>query len=174
MSAQWFICMTGPNCESRARLYLAQQRFTVSWLKCRERIVRPTGRVVEAIVSLFPRYLFVRLDPDHDQWHEILRTPGVVGMIMRDDKPAPLPDRVARDLFARADCTGLVDLGGPKGKRRPSYKAGSRVRVTDGPFTGFYADFRQLDGASRAQVLVEMMGGKFPVWLDESQIESAA
>jgi transcription antitermination factor NusG len=174
MTAQWYVVCTAPHCEPKARRNLLQQRYRVVWLKCRERIVRPTGRVVDAIVSLFPRYLFVHLS-ESDPWHPIKRTPGVTGIIMRDpETPAALPERVAKDLFARADCTGLVDLGGPKGKRRPSYRPGSEVKILGGPFEGFTGEFLTLGGESRAQVLVHLLGRPNRLWLDESQIGSAA
>lgn len=50
---------------------------------------------------------------------------------------------------------------------------GQSVRVKDGPFAGFFAEFDRLDSEGRLKVLLTLFGRLSFVTLDESQIEPA-
>jgi transcriptional antiterminator NusG len=57
---------------------------------------------------------------------------------------------------------------------RPTYKAGQRVRIIDGPFNEFIGTVSDLDmDRGKVRVLVSFFGRETPVELDFLQVEKA-
>ena len=68
---------------------------------------RRLGRRVSVIGAMFPRYLFVRLDSDTDNWAPIRSTLGVVSIVRFGHEPARVPDRFVDYLRSREDEKGI-------------------------------------------------------------------
>ena len=143
--------MARPGQDLRAQEHLENQGYSVYRPLARvPRVVR--GQRVDRIESLFPRYLFIRLDEALDNWSPIRSTRGVAGFVRFGAFPSVVPDELIgylRDNERRyADrAIEIADL-----------KKNAAVRVLDGPFKGCEGIFRKYDGDERALVLLQFLG----------------
>lgn len=113
---------------------------------------------------LFPRYLFVKTD---GRWRFLLGTYGLLGVVMGSKGPAVLPDTVLNALKAREGEDGLITL--PKA---PTFRPNGKVRVTDGTFSGCLGIYETHDGETRARILLDLLGRKVRVLIDENTLEA--
>lgn len=80
-------------------------------------------------VPLFRGYLFVRINPFSGERLQVLKTPGVVGLVGNQAGPLPIPDREIEDL--RTVLAAQV-----KCSEHPFLKEGDRVQVVRGVLAG--------------------------------------
>lgn len=153
---RWYAVMTKPRLEETAVEHLERQSFHV-WLPRLERDVRLRGRWRTRIEPLFPRYLFLRGSPGVDDFSTVRSTRGVSDFVRFGVDPAIVPDQVIEYLQATADPdTGIHHLG----KSVSRFKAGDRVQVLEGPFSGLEGVLLQEKGEDRVIVLLSVMGGQ--------------
>jgi transcription antitermination factor NusG len=74
------------------------------------RTVRHARRTRCVLRPLFPRYLFVALDPDRDPWRAVRGTIGVSALVMAGERPCPVPEGVVEAFAATADGEGGFDF----------------------------------------------------------------
>jgi transcriptional antiterminator RfaH len=158
---------------SAARLMPQQERLALHFLRLAgfetyvprlrgQRIVR--GRKVETSPSLFPGYCFVLITL---QWHAARWAPGVASLVRNGDGgPARVADAIISELRSREGSDGLIALPRPRGLR-----AGSRVKVTTGPFAGQLGIYAGMRARQRVEVLLTLLGGQQRVSLSREAIE---
>lgn len=106
------------------------------------------GRRYVACESLFPRYLFIRLDSVNDNWYPIRSTRGVQQIVrFNNGDPIAIHDEIIEGIRTRL--AGLPP--------EPVLKPGDRVRITEGPFSNLEAIFVAADGEERAVLLLAML-----------------
>jgi transcriptional antiterminator RfaH len=104
--------------------------------------------------SLFPGYLFARVEPLEMQPHLFRWLPGLIGVVAFDGHPAPISDAVINYLRDRA--AAVVSAGGPA---LLNIQPGDPVRIVAGPFNDLDAIFdAALDGRARVRVLLDVLG----------------
>ena len=113
---------------------------------------RRQGRRVAVITPMFPRYLFVHLSSQTDNWAPIRSTLGVVSIVRFGRAAARVPDALIALLIAREDTEGIQILPVEK------YKAGARVRIVQGSFAGYEGIFQAVSGRDRVTVLLDILG----------------
>lgn len=102
---------------------------------------------------LFPRYLFVALDPDRDPWQAVRGTIGVSALVMAGERPCPVPAGVVEALAAAVDGAGGFDF-------RKRLVPGTQVRFLTGPFADRLGRLVTMDDRERVGVLLEILGGE--------------
>lgn len=132
------------------------------------------GRKVEAARPLFPRYIFAAVDPYKQGWQDILDIEGVIDVLGRPNhNDFALPSYVPSswiEAMRKAEAAGVFD----RTKNNASqFKEGERVRVEEGPFTGFealiekfIAKMRSTTARKRAKVLVGFMNQMIAIEID--------
>ena len=148
----WFAVCCKPRQESVAEENLLRQDFQVYLPRMKSR-QRKRGRWVDVVEALFPRYVFIRIDPSRRSTASVRSTRGVVGLVRFGRQPAVVPDAVMEMLLKRADSASGFHEGG-----RPGLSAGDPIRLVDGPLVGMEGVFAQQDGESRVAVLMELLG----------------
>lgn len=100
--SRWFCAWVHEDEEHRAVQHLNRQAFqTYLPLHVERRSI---------LLPLFPGYLFIRFDPDVDQWGKIRSTRGVGGLIRHGTtRPTAIQPGVIEDLIARTSPRGVVD-----------------------------------------------------------------
>ncbi len=144
----WFVIHTKPRQELRALQNLQQQGYDCYLpLLPVERLQR--GAVVQAQEALFPRYLFVKLDPSLQGkgWAPIRSTKGVSRLVAFGDAPARVDEALIESLQRNEQAMAA----------RALFSVGEKVEVADGPFAGLEALYQMSDGEMRAVVLIEML-----------------
>ena len=155
---QWFAVHTLPHKENSAELHLKNQSF-ITFLPRIRKTMRHARRFYSKLVPLFPRYLFVALDPERDQWCSINGTYGVARLVMQHNRPLPVPPGVVESLLVLADDNGCVHL-----ERSKDLHPGQKVLIETGPLASHIAVIEHLDGKGRVALLLELMGQKARVY----------
>lgn len=160
----WYAIHCKPRQDARAAEHLQNQHYAV---------FRPLARVRRqlkyCIESLFPRYLFIRLDDTHESWAPIRSTRGVYDLVrVGKHQPAVVPDELVTSLQARMGEGGWIELESETG-----LKPGDRVIVADGPFRGCEAIFQARSAAERVVVLLKLLGGERRFVLPEAALVKA-
>ena len=114
---------------------------------------------------LFPRYLFVQTD---GRWRFLLGTFGVMGLVMQGERPAVMPTHEIESMKAREE-NGLIVLQQPAEHK---FHPGDKVRINSGAFSG-YVGMYDLDPSARVRVLLDLLGRKTRVEIDDDCLEAA-
>jgi transcriptional antiterminator RfaH len=115
--------------------------------------------------------LFVAIDRMTQRWRSIQSTIGVVHLVCNGEDPAWVRDGVISGISGlrnREDEHGFVRLS-----LRPRFAAGDEIRVVDGIFGSCLGLFEGLADRERVAILLDMLGRKGRVVLDEGAIAAA-
>jgi transcriptional antiterminator RfaH len=162
---RWYVVYSQPHQEFRSQTQLAAQGFH-TFLPRYRKTVRHARKLMTVNAPFFNRYLFVALDLSCDQWRSVNGTFGVTSLITDGAFPIPVPQGVIESLINISDADGFVNLG-------DALQVGERVKVLTGPFADLIGELVRLDGARRAQVLLQLLGGVVPVSIDRGHLVSA-
>ena len=153
--------------KSKAQMHLIRQGFNTylpRYLK-RRRHARRT-EIVPA--PLYPSYLFVTFNPLIHRWRSIHSTVGVARLVCNGEAPAVIGDTVIEGLKCRENAQGFIQL-----ERRPQFAAGDKVRVREGVFCDCLGLFEGMGDRERVAILLELLGRKVRVVLDEEFVVAA-
>ena len=148
---KWYLLTAKSNQDQRAEDNLLNQGYTVYRPLIRVPRIRK-GRREYRIESLFPRYLFVQLDPKQDNWSPIRSTFGVAGFVKLGMYPSVVPDHLIeyirsheQDYERRAVTIDEI-------------RKNDTVSFLGGSFAGYEGIFQKYDGEERALVLLHFLG----------------
>ena len=163
---RWYAVHCKPGQDERAEQHLRHQRYEVFRPLARLRR-RLRGQMRAVIESLFPRYLFVRLDDHAENWAPIRSTRGVRDLVrFAGGCPGPVPNVVIESLCDQTDPeTGCVELA-----RNTDFQPDQPVTIMEGPFAGREALFVSRRGEERVMVLLDVMQQAQRVELPESAL----
>jgi transcription antitermination factor NusG len=183
----WYAVQTKPRKEQPVESSLSDQGLTVllPWVVYERSRVASTRKArpgrprknpelaVSRTEPLFPGYLFVQLAPsDHERWHLVRRTPGVVRILGTGDEPVPVPDDAIELILEKSFGSGIIVFR----DGRPAWRdleAGTRVEITEEPFRGLVGILEKpTSGRKRVRVLLEMMGQEVPVEVDAGSVKA--
>jgi transcriptional antiterminator RfaH len=165
---RWYAVCCKPRQETVAEENLLRQGFHVYLPRIRIR-QRRRGQWLDAVEVLFPRYIFIRIDPLRRTTAPVRSTRGVIGLVRFGGQPAVVPDSVMEALLQRED-----SASGLHQDKRPLFSAGEAVKFVDGPLAGMEGVFTEQDGEKRVIVLLELLGKANKVKVDRDWIAKAA
>lgn len=145
-SACWYLIQCKPRQDERAERNLRSQQFSC-YRPTRDVDIIRRGRRVRQEESLFPGYLFIRLDRVQDNWFSIRSTRGVARLVSFGHEPARIPLEIIYAIKTHADLAPAC----------PSLCQGDRVRITEGPFSELEAIFMCADGDERVILLLNFL-----------------
>jgi transcriptional antiterminator RfaH len=164
-TSRWYVVHTHPSAEQRAATHIVRQGFAVylpQYLKKR----RHARRVDTVAAPLFPRYLFVAIDLSNQRWRAINSTVGVSRLISSGDELKAVLPGVVEAIRAREDGSGFLDMAAPR------FRPGTPVRVTRGAFEACCGIFEAASDHDRIAILLDMLGRKVRVMLDDDAVEA--
>lgn len=148
----WYVAYCKPRQEAVAEENLLRQGFRVYLPRIRS-TRRRRGQWIDAVEPLFPRYIFIQINPTRRSTAPVGSTRGVVGLLRFGGQLAVIPDEVINVLLQREDpAFGLHQ------DNRPLFCAGDPVKLIDGPLAGMEGIFAQENGEQRVTVLLELLG----------------
>jgi len=160
--AAWYAAYTCAKHEKRVAQQLEERRIE-SFLPTYESIRRWKDRKKVLELPLFPSYIFVQIDA-HNRL-ELLRLPGVLGLVTFQGKPA---------VVASAEIQNLRQ--GLSGRRvvhpHPYLKEGRRVRVRSGAMAGVEGVLVRRRDRSRVVLTISMLQRSVSIDIDEADVES--
>jgi len=156
---RWYAIHTHTRAERLGLGHLRRQGFDAylpQYLK-RRRHARRTDWVP---ASLFPGYLFVRMDPAAARWRAIQSTVGIRDLVCFGDMPAALPDGIVEGIRDREDDRGFVrmDTVAPFAK-------GNKVQIAAGALCEQVGLFDCMTDDERVVVLLDLLGRPLKVRL---------
>ncbi len=161
---RWYLVRTHTGREAFAAEQLERQAF-VTFLPKQPKTVRHARRLTVKLAAYFPGYLFVQLELARQRWRSINGTLGVIHLVGRGERPAPVPSGVVEALMAAADPRGVL--------QGPPLQAGQQVRIIAGAFADKLAIIERLDDAGRVRVLLDIVSGRVPVTIGREMIGEA-
>ncbi|MGX3097688.1 transcription termination/antitermination protein NusG [Helicobacter sp. 23-1046] len=135
-----------------------------------EEIVVPTEGVYDEKKkvtqrSLYPGYVFIKVDLDTQLWHLIQSLPRVGRFIGEQNKPTPLSEADINKILEK-----IKNPAAPKPKI--FFENGEVVRIVDGPFANFTATVEEYDIEQRKLKLnVSIFNRNTLVEIPYSQVE---
>jgi transcriptional antiterminator RfaH len=163
----WHVVQVHLHAETKAEMHLSRQGFETylpRYLK-RRRHARRTETVA---APLYPSYLFVRFNSSIHRWRSIHSTRGVVRLVCNGDVPAALDQAIIENLKSRENAQGFIQL-----ERRLKFALHDKVRVCEGAFTDCLGLVEGVSDRDRVVILLNMLGRKVRVLLNEELIVAA-
>ncbi len=161
----WYLVYTKPRQEGVAQANLERQGYPVYLPRVKQRR-RRAGRVTDIIEPLFPRYVFIQLSTQTDNWGPIRSTLGVSSLVRFGPDPAVVPEALIAVLRARDDETGLQAL------KLADFAPGQGVRIQAGPMQGYEGIFLARTSRDRVTLLLEILGKQVRVSVGPEDLES--
>ena len=162
----WYLIHSKPRQEHIAKEQLERQGYR-TYLPLFPLRRRRLGRTVKIIAPMFPRYLFIHLSDQTDDWRPIRSTIGVANLVRFAQAPARVPESLIMALQERENEEGIQVLPDR------DYQPGDRVRIAEGPFEGFEGIFQETSSRNRVLLLLQIAEKFVQLQLDAGQIESA-
>ena len=158
----WFLVQTKPKQELKALEHLERQGVSAF---CPRVLVEKLSRGRRTVTKevLFPSYLFVNFDQDSVSSMSIGYTRGVNRIVSFGDRPTEIPEQLVTQLRQRVDETNNRHISNLPAE-------GDELQILDGPFRGLNAIFSQIDGDSRAIVLITILSQKVKAILPFSSL----
>lgn len=164
---QWYAVQTQPSSEDRAVGHLQRQGYDI-YLPRYARKRRHARRIDTVASPLFPGYLFVRLDLERMAWRSVDGTRGVIRLVRRGDRPAPLPEGVVERL---RDCEDESGLHTPASLM--VLAPGTPLRIVGGAFDDHVGVFERMSADSRVVLMLSLLGRTVQVSLPRSAVDAA-
>lgn len=186
----WFVIRTNIKGEAKAERNLREAGFRTyaPWQKF-ERLNRRKRIWIQHEMRLAPRYLFLEADmPVEDiPWYVVRACEGVESVLGINGTPHRLSAAEVASLDAirnaeadfafdetRAGKLHRREIGKTKKETtRMKFPVGSKVRISDGPFSSFNGEVTNVNGRGHLSVMTEIFGRLTPVELDVDQVEAA-
>jgi len=160
----WYLIYTKQRQESVALNNLVRQGYEVYFPVVRQTSKRHRQSIA-AVLPLFPRYLFIRLDAVTDNWGPIRSTLGVISIVRFGQQAARVPDDLIDLLRESEDGQGMQVLPVKE------FSPGSRVRIVEGVLAGYEGVFLAKSGRDRVAVLLDILGKQTRTVIDAHTIE---
>ncbi len=165
---RWFAVYCKPRQELVAQQNLERQGFHTYLPRIQIRRHR-RGKWVDAVEVLFPRYLFIRVDPARNSIAPVRSTRGAVGLVKFGGQPAIVEDEVMELLLRHED-----EESGLHRDDRPAFSEGDAIKLVEGPLAGMEGVYSQEDGELRVTVLLELLGKANRVAVNRDWVVKAA
>tara|TARA_R110000868_G_scaffold289884_1_gene550145 strand:- start:299 stop:793 length:495 start_codon:yes stop_codon:yes gene_type:complete len=146
----WYVVYAQAQKELVAHQNLIKQGFA-AYLPRYRKNCRHARRTYTVMAPLFPRYLFVHMDPTSQRWRSINGTIGVSYLLSEGPDPISVPDEIIETIRAREQ-DGMVQV------TPPAFIKGQKLAVTDGPFTKLEGIFECVEDDHRVILLLDFMG----------------
>ncbi len=144
----WYLIYSKPQQERLALENLERQGYP-SYLPLIRNRRRRKGRYVPIIEPMFPRYLFVHLSDETDNWGPIRSTIGVANLVRFGMQAARVPDSLI-EMMEQRDEEGVQTLA------PPVLEPGDQVRIVEGVMAGYEAIFQARTGKERVVLLLQL------------------
>jgi transcriptional antiterminator RfaH len=163
----WYLVHSKPREEKNAQENLERQGYE-TYLPLILGRTKKRGKTIKSIQPMFPRYLFIHLSEQTDDWGPIRSTLGVSSLIRFGITPAKVPDTLINSLKRNENSQGIHELP------IKSMSPGDKLLIVEGPFEGYEATLFSQKSDERVIVLLKIAQNFVKVKLDQSFIEPSS
>lgn len=149
----WYLIFTKPHHENIASVNLERQGFHIYFPLIQQHKRR--HNLYQVVTEpLFPRYLFIHLNSEKEDWSKMRSTRGCVSLVRFGSIPARIPDTLVEQL-KRDESTRLIQ----ETKTTPDFKNGDRVRILEGVLSGYQGIVEVKNSQQRVTLLLTIAEG---------------
>ncbi len=150
-NSKWWLVYTKAKEEEKAKKNLENQGFkTFLPIIASEKISQPKSISFE---PLFPRYLFISINAERDNWAQIKSTRGVSHLVIFGDKVAEVPNFVVAFLKSKVDSNDILK----QKVIRQEFQKGDKLFIKKGVLEGKQGTFVSKSGKERVRILLKLM-----------------
>ena len=160
----WYLIYCKAREEKIAQEHLERQGYEVYLPFILSRI-KQRGRTKKTIQPMFPRYLFIHLSDQRDDWGPIRSTIGVSNLVKFGINPAKVPENLITKLREDEKNKGFHEL--PDIKLEP----GDDLIIAEGPFEGYEATLLSQNADERVTIMLKIAEKHLKIILDQSLVE---
>jgi transcription antitermination factor NusG len=157
----WYAAYTLANHEKRVAQQL-EERCIHSFLPTYQSVRRWKDRRKLLEFPLFPSYVFVQMTASNRL--DLLRLPGLLGLVCFQGKPAPVESGEIKNL--RQGLAGRTVL-----HPHPYLKAGRKVRILSGAMAGVEGVLVRKKDCTRVVLSISLLQRSVSVDIDEADVE---
>ena len=150
-NSKWYLVYTKAKEEKKAKENLENQGFEIflpmiSYEKMD--LSKP-----DSLETMFPRYLFIKINTERDNWTHIKSTRGVSHLVVFGQKLAAVPHQVVAFLKARVDDNNIA-----RHKiTRQEYQQDDKLVIKEGILKGRGARFLSKNSKERVRILLRLL-----------------
>jgi len=159
--SSWFAAYTLPRHEWKVAAQLAERQIP-SFLPIYRSVRRWKDRRKVLELPLFPSYLFVQFNPGNRL--DLLRLPGVMGLVCFQGKPAPVASTEIENL--RQCLTGQTSA-----HPHPYLRVGRKVRIRSGPLAGIEGILVRKREVARVVLSISLLQRSVSLDIEEVDVE---
>ncbi|MEP0518597.1 MAG: transcription termination/antitermination NusG family protein [Hyphomicrobiales bacterium] len=149
----WYVIRTNPNCEYRAKDDLEAMGFRVFFPTFNKELKHHRKRVwIKRTFPLFNRYMFIEMPGERADWFKVRQANGVECILGVNGQPIPVPS-IQIEQYIREFENGVYD---ELRSRAPKLAVGERIRIADGPLSGFYGMVTKADSKKKIRIMVDL------------------
>lgn len=145
---RWHLVYTKARHETVAQLNLQRQGFD-TYLPLLQMQKRQRNLYQIVTEPLFPRYLFISLNPKIDDWSKIRSTRGCISLVRFGELPASVPDSLIQKLK-------LSEMSRVANEIEPGFKSGDKVQIIDGLLAGYEGIVTSKNNQQRVTLLLSI------------------
>lgn len=147
----WYLVFTKPKQENTAQFNLQRQGFN-TYLPLQQQHKHKKNLYHIVTEPLFPRYLFIRLNYEIDDWSKIRSTRGCVSLVRFGQLPALVPPGLVEHLKNEEGTRLISDQ-----KIVPDFKSGDRVQIIEGLFKNYEGIVENKNSQQRITILLNIV-----------------
>jgi len=161
----WVLIYTKARQEIKANENLQRQGF-----KTFLPLIAPTNRNSEfkPLVPVFPRYLFLQINFELDNWTSIKSSYGVSHIVMFTEKFTSIPNNIIELIQDKLNDAGIYK----EDVSIVDYQKGDPVSIKEGGFAGVDAIFLSKKSKDRVRLLLKLINTSVVVEIATSNIEN--
>ncbi len=161
----WVLIYTKAKEEKKANENLQKQGF-----KTFLPLISPTNknREVKSLVPIFPRYLFVQINLESDNWSSIKSSHGISHIVMFSEKLTSIPNNIVELIQGKLNEEGVYkeDIS------IVDYQKGDPILIKEGRFAGIDAIFLSKKSKDRVRLLLKLLNTSVVAEITSSNIEA--
>ena len=160
----WYLIQAKPKAEQTAKENLERQGYQ-TYLPLILGRAKKSGKTIKSVQAMFPRYLFIQLSDQTDDWGPIRSTLGVSTLVRFGMSPAKVPEKLIEALKKSENPQGIHEFS-----QKP-LSPGDKVLIVEGPFEGYEATLFSQKSVDRVIVLLKIAENYVKVKLEKTVIE---
>ena len=150
-NSKWVLVYTKPREELRAKRNLENQGFEIFLPLIA--FARSNQSKSTTLKTMFPRYLFVKINMELDKWSRIKSTRGVSHLVVFGQRVAEIPNQVIEYLKSRADENNIFR----QNITRQEFQRGDKLVIEKGVFKNKEATFLIKKSQERVRILLRFV-----------------
>ena len=123
-------------------------------------------KISEVNKPLFPRYIFVYIDKDNDNWFSLNTTQGVEYFLKNNNKILSVKNEIINNLKNLEKKEGYIDISDFF-----KFKEGDEIKVKEGPLKGFFGKFKKYTSNNKFNLFFNIFNRELNITLPGSFFE---